>query len=335
MPARGDGPTAGEVAEAYAIEAARRAWIEHRGVYGARRLTAQIRSRGLRWNRKRVARLMRIGGIEGVHRRRRSKYGWRTASTATAADPVERNFTAPAPSGASASRAPAASARRDRLAHIRVTRNRPRPPGRWRPPLGHLDVAADPAVLLPRAVTAPGKGIHDPDLSPVTLRGVLGVRRLSSRPTFCRPGSTSYRNRLIVNSLLRAGCRRGHSSVRCASPESSADRGHPARSRPAPPSGGSSGDVCTGELPEIGRKAPAVAQRHRPQSDGASTERRVRAGALLDACRSGRRSAIARRPTSAHATRASRGGRGCGSRGGDRPARAGLASTRPRPAPAS
>lgn len=94
---RGGGPTAAELEEAYAIHAAHRAWSEHRRVYGARRLTAEIRERGHTWNRKRVARLMRIGGIEGIHRRRRGKYGRRTASTATADDLVERNFTAPAP----------------------------------------------------------------------------------------------------------------------------------------------------------------------------------------------------------------------------------------------
>jgi transposase InsO family protein len=95
--ARAGGPTPAELEEAYAIHAARQAWIEHRRVYGARRLTAEIRSRGDRWNRKRVARLMRLGGIEGIHRRRRGKYGRRTRSTATAADLVERNFTAAAP----------------------------------------------------------------------------------------------------------------------------------------------------------------------------------------------------------------------------------------------
>jgi putative transposase len=34
------------VEEAYAIHAARTAWIEHRRVYGARRLTAEVRDRG-------------------------------------------------------------------------------------------------------------------------------------------------------------------------------------------------------------------------------------------------------------------------------------------------
>jgi transposase InsO family protein len=40
---------------------------------------------------------MRTAGIKGIHRRRRGKYGRRSASTATAADLVERTFTAPAP----------------------------------------------------------------------------------------------------------------------------------------------------------------------------------------------------------------------------------------------
>jgi transposase InsO family protein len=95
--ARSGGPTTAELEDAYAIEAARTAWIEHRRTYGARRLTAEVRDRGHAWNRKRVARLMRAGGIEGVHRRRRGKYGRRAVPTATAPDLVERNFTAAAP----------------------------------------------------------------------------------------------------------------------------------------------------------------------------------------------------------------------------------------------
>jgi putative transposase len=95
--ARAGGPTAAELADAYAIEAARTAWVEHRRVYGARRLTAEVRERGHTWNRKRVARLMRLGAIEGAHRRRRGKYGRRSASTATAPDRVARDFTANAP----------------------------------------------------------------------------------------------------------------------------------------------------------------------------------------------------------------------------------------------
>jgi len=90
-------PTAAELVEAYRADAARDAWAEHRGVYGARRLTAEVRSRGHAWNRKHVARLMRLTSIEGAHRRRRGKYGKRTVSTATAPDLVERHFAAEAP----------------------------------------------------------------------------------------------------------------------------------------------------------------------------------------------------------------------------------------------
>lgn len=95
--ARGGGPTRAQVEEAYRVNAARDAWSEHRRVYGARRLTAEVRDRGHLWNRKHVARLMRLGAMEGAHRRRRGKYGRRGASTATAPDLVARRFTAPAP----------------------------------------------------------------------------------------------------------------------------------------------------------------------------------------------------------------------------------------------
>jgi putative transposase len=40
---------------------------------------------------------MRLGAIEGVHRRRSGKYGRPSMSTATAPDRVERNFAATAP----------------------------------------------------------------------------------------------------------------------------------------------------------------------------------------------------------------------------------------------
>ncbi|GIJ06785.1 IS3 family transposase [Spirilliplanes yamanashiensis] len=77
--------------------AARQAWAEHRCVYGARRLTAELHERGHRWNRKAVARLMRLAGIEGAHRRRRGKPRRRAVATATAPDLVQRRFTATAP----------------------------------------------------------------------------------------------------------------------------------------------------------------------------------------------------------------------------------------------
>jgi putative transposase len=89
--ARDGGPTTHELAEAHAAHELRAAWAEHRRVYGARRLTAEIRDRGHDWARKRVARLMSVAGIEGAHRRRRGKRA--RASGCPAPDRVGRQFT--------------------------------------------------------------------------------------------------------------------------------------------------------------------------------------------------------------------------------------------------
>ncbi|MET8361774.1 IS3 family transposase [Micromonospora sp. NPDC005171] len=74
------------------VEITQQAWSEHRGVYGARRLAAELHERGHHWNRKAVARLMRLAGIEGAHRRRRGEPRRKAASTATAPDRVQRVF---------------------------------------------------------------------------------------------------------------------------------------------------------------------------------------------------------------------------------------------------
>ncbi|WP_186374977.1 IS3 family transposase [Kocuria rosea] len=68
---REGGPSSADEADAHEAYQARPAWAEHRRVYGARRLTAELRHRGHRWNRKKVARLMRVAGVEGTHRRHR------------------------------------------------------------------------------------------------------------------------------------------------------------------------------------------------------------------------------------------------------------------------
>jgi putative transposase len=88
----GGGPTAHELADAHAANELHDALAEHRRVYGARRLTAEIRDRGHDWAHKRVARLMTVAGIEGVHRRRRGKYGRRSSAPAPAPDRVGRLF---------------------------------------------------------------------------------------------------------------------------------------------------------------------------------------------------------------------------------------------------
>jgi putative transposase len=66
------------------------AWTQHRRSYGARRLTAEIHDRGRTWNRKRVARLMSVAGIEDVHRRRHGKKRTRLTTSSIAPDLVKR-----------------------------------------------------------------------------------------------------------------------------------------------------------------------------------------------------------------------------------------------------
>lgn len=70
---------------------------ESRGTYGAPRVHAELQARGIRCSRKRVARLMRELGLQGVSRRRRygtTRRDWRRP---IADDLVERRFHADRP----------------------------------------------------------------------------------------------------------------------------------------------------------------------------------------------------------------------------------------------
>lgn len=68
-----------------------------RATYGAPRIHAELADNGICCGRKRVARLMRVAGIEGCHRRRSTRTTVREARTRPAPDRVHRQFVADAP----------------------------------------------------------------------------------------------------------------------------------------------------------------------------------------------------------------------------------------------
>lgn len=68
-----------------------------RGTYGMPRVHAELRDTGTHCSRKRVARLMRAAGLEGVHRRRSTRTTVQDRGAAPAPDLVERLFSASCP----------------------------------------------------------------------------------------------------------------------------------------------------------------------------------------------------------------------------------------------
>lgn len=68
----------------------------HDGTYGAPRITAELRDAGLAVNRKRVARVMRRFGVQGLRLRRRTRTTVPDPAAAKAPDLIGRDFTAPA-----------------------------------------------------------------------------------------------------------------------------------------------------------------------------------------------------------------------------------------------
>lgn len=94
---RGRPPAARQVADEVLTEQIRGFHAASRGTYGAPRIHADLVDAGIRVGRKRVARLMRRAGLQGVHRR-----GWRHATrrdpdARPAPDLLDRDFTATAP----------------------------------------------------------------------------------------------------------------------------------------------------------------------------------------------------------------------------------------------
>src|SRR4051812_15446804 len=70
---------------------------ESQATYGWPRVHAELRHRGVRVSRKRVARLMREAGLSGMVRRRSAKTTMRLPGIATAPDLVRRDFAPAAP----------------------------------------------------------------------------------------------------------------------------------------------------------------------------------------------------------------------------------------------
>ena len=68
-----------------------------RSTYGAPRIHAELRDRGVQVGHNRVARLMRVAGLQGVSRRKGSRTTYRSEQARPAPDLVERDFTATAP----------------------------------------------------------------------------------------------------------------------------------------------------------------------------------------------------------------------------------------------
>jgi putative transposase len=79
--------------DAWLTEKIKQIHADSKGTYGARRVNAELRlGEGIRVGRKRVERLMRAAGIEGVHRPRRKGTPVRLKGVRVAPDLVERDF---------------------------------------------------------------------------------------------------------------------------------------------------------------------------------------------------------------------------------------------------
>jgi putative transposase len=69
---------------------------QSRGTYGTPRIWAELRQAGVACSRKRVARLLRLAGLQGCHRRKGPPTRRRVRETAPTPDLVRRDFTAKA-----------------------------------------------------------------------------------------------------------------------------------------------------------------------------------------------------------------------------------------------
>ena len=92
--ARAAGPDEATLEEAWAANRIYDIWAESKRRYGVPRVTATLWREGVKINRKRVARLMCLVGIQGVHGRRKMVTTRRDPNAKPAADLVQRVFEA-------------------------------------------------------------------------------------------------------------------------------------------------------------------------------------------------------------------------------------------------
>src|SRR5215212_5565394 len=91
-------PSDRSLSDAWLLEQIEAIHAERRGVYGARRIHAELRlAHGVRVGKKRVERLMLQAGLSGLVRRRRGKTTIRVPGVRVADDLVERQFPPAAP----------------------------------------------------------------------------------------------------------------------------------------------------------------------------------------------------------------------------------------------
>jgi putative transposase len=85
------------VADAALTERIKRIHEESRETYGVPRVHFDLAEQGLRVGRKRVARLMKAAGLQGISRRKWTRTTVRCAGASPAPDLVDRDLTAPGP----------------------------------------------------------------------------------------------------------------------------------------------------------------------------------------------------------------------------------------------
>ena len=92
----GRGPSSRALEDAELLGRIRKIHKDSRGIYGAPRIHAELAlGHGVRCSRKRVARLMRLAGLVGVHRRRLHGCTKRNKDQQLQPDLVQRRFQRP------------------------------------------------------------------------------------------------------------------------------------------------------------------------------------------------------------------------------------------------